>query len=328
MGAPQGSPCSRPASSASLWPSWRCACCRCSSPRGRRRRGSRKVASFLAVRNVARRPGGMRLVVLLTVAVGLAVFAVNASAVAAQQRAQEAAAQVGASTVVALSGVTPTTASEKVRGVDPEGAWAMVATQLPLTSSEALLAVDSSRLVAVTSWTPDPAAGTVSSVAAALHPPALPPVVVRGRLTLHVSLASQVADDAGPRNPGLPLESFPTTLAVSVREPDGRVSLVDVGTLREGDQKLSADLPGCASGCLLRSFVLQHLGEFTETDSHVALTGLADDGGPLALPGTPDTWRAGLAPEDLIAPDLIVAPTVAGDPDGVTIDLTAAERTR
>ena len=238
----------------------------------RRTRASRRVASFLAVRNVGRRSGGMRLVVLLTVAVGLAVFAVDASAVAAQQRTAEADAEVGAATVVALAGITPTSAMEAVQALDPDGAWAMVATQLPLTSGQALLAVDSSRLGSVSAWTPDAAAGTVESVAADLHPPGLPPVVLHDRLTLHTTFESaptrQRRRAERPGRAGV----VPTSLSVTVREPDGRVTSVDLGTVTLGEHELSADLPGCGEGCLLRSFVVQHLGTFTETSSRLLLS--------------------------------------------------------
>jgi len=65
---------------------------------------------FLAARQVARRPAGLRLAAMLAVAVGLASFGVSGEAVAAGNRDARAQAELGAQRVVAM---------QFERGVDP-----------------------------------------------------------------------------------------------------------------------------------------------------------------------------------------------------------------
>ena len=106
-----------------------------------RTRRSPRVASFLAVRSLARRPAGLRLVSLLIVAVGLATFAVDAWAVAGQTRAEQADLEVGAPTVDNVTASSPAALLAAVRKLDPEGTWAMAAIQ----SDAGVIALDSSR---------------------------------------------------------------------------------------------------------------------------------------------------------------------------------------
>ena len=63
-------------------------------------RRSPRVAAFLSARNTARRPGGLRIVVRLSLSVGLAVFAVDGWVVAATNRQDLAHAEVGAAQVL------------------------------------------------------------------------------------------------------------------------------------------------------------------------------------------------------------------------------------
>ena len=90
-------------------------------------RASPRIGAFLAVRQVLRRPAGLRLAALLAVAVGLAVFAVDAESAAQVNRSRRAALEVGAPTVVGAQfqlGHDPVSAAHKA---DPDGTWAMPA---------------------------------------------------------------------------------------------------------------------------------------------------------------------------------------------------------
>ena len=119
-----------------------------------RTRQSRDVASFLSSRNIARRPSGLRIVVLLSLAVGLAVFAVDGWTVAAANRADLARADVGAAEVLHVHAASPGALLSAVAKADPSGTQAMAATSAD-NGAGGLLAVDSARLGAVAAWDPD-----------------------------------------------------------------------------------------------------------------------------------------------------------------------------
>lgn len=116
----------------------------------RRSRASHRVATFLASRQVGRRPAGIRLATLLAVAVGLAAFAVAGESVASTNRQHRAQGELGAAQVLTIQrqpGHDPVAA---VRAADPDGRWAMAAgTWLPDGGDSVtgtVLAVDSTRL--------------------------------------------------------------------------------------------------------------------------------------------------------------------------------------
>src|SRR5579884_296206 len=130
---------------------------------------SRRVAPFLALRQVARRPGVLRSARVLVVALGLACFATSAWSVARGNRASVAAFDIGAPTVVT---VTPqgTGLEQAVDRADPRGRFAMAAVSL-VTPSSQVLAVDARRLPAVAAWPRGISREGVRAISRALHPP-------------------------------------------------------------------------------------------------------------------------------------------------------------
>ncbi len=293
--------------------------------RVRRTRGSRRVSTFLAVRNVARRPGSSRLVVLLTVAVGLAVFAVDGAAVAAEQRVAQAEVEVGAPQVVLLTGGSVGATLAAARAVDPDGAWAMAAVQA-VSGEPDLLAVDSQRLAAVSVWTPQPSGRTLADVTAELHPPAAPPLVVTGRLDVTATLTSHQGNSDATQEQYQPVDDLqivPTRLSVTTRRPDGRVVTVPMGVVRIGAQQLSVDLVGCDEGCALDGFVVESLGAYAESDTTLVVDDLADADGPLLLPAGEGTWRVGITGRELVDPGLASPASIETVAGGFTVRLTA-----
>ena len=74
---------------------------------------------------MSRRPAGLRLAALLTVAVGLATFAIAGEGVSERNRAARAEVEVGAKQVAAVQFLPlhdPITATHTA---DPDGSWAM-----------------------------------------------------------------------------------------------------------------------------------------------------------------------------------------------------------
>ena len=177
-------------------------------------RRSPRIASFLAVRALARRPSGLRLVTLLVVAVALATFAVDAWAVASSTRSDRASLEVGAPTVYNVSTTSAATLLQDVRALDPKGTWAMAAAQTDV----GVLAVDAPRLANVTTWDGAGLGLSVSRAAALLHPEAGPSLTVYGRLSLSGAAVSKAGHSA-------------MTLGAAIRSPDGVLTTYDFGAL-------------------------------------------------------------------------------------------------
>lgn len=198
----------------------------------RRTRRSRDVAAFLAARNLARRPGSARSVVLLTVALALAVFAVDGWSAAAGTRDHQARQQVGAPTVLHTAFRAPTPFLDAVRRADPGGHEAMAAIQSDPGANGALLAVDASRFGAVTSWNPAWAGTSMSRLVSGLAPAAVP------ALSLHGPQVLVGTDDEPP-----PTAVVAWTLTLRVLGSDGVQSDVDLGPTGTGPHSLTATLP-------------------------------------------------------------------------------------
>ena len=156
-------------------------------------RGSRRIGFFLAIRQVVRRPAGLRLAALLTVAVGLATFAIAGEGVSSANRAARAQLEVGAPEVLSLQFEPKHDPVAAIHRVDPDGKWAMAAaTFLPDGGGSvagAVLGVDTPRLTAVAYSSPRSI--STASIASQLLPASVPkPVTVTGsqlRVTITAS---------------------------------------------------------------------------------------------------------------------------------------------
>lgn len=144
-------------------------------------RAGRRVGLFLALRQVVRRPAGVRLAALLAVALGLATFAVGAESVATTNRDARAALELGATQVLDVSFERRHDPVEITRRVDPEGRWSMaVAAWLPYGGdvTGTVLGVDSARLDAVARWDAVGSPTSAPDVTARIAPELPPPVTI------------------------------------------------------------------------------------------------------------------------------------------------------
>lgn len=114
-------------------------------------RRAQRPAAFLAVRQVARRPSGLRVVLVLATAFGLAVFAVVGDSVFRANRADRALAETGAARVLSVDASAADRLLDLVRAADPGGrsAMAVVTYDGGSRSPLRLVAVDSTRLAQV-----------------------------------------------------------------------------------------------------------------------------------------------------------------------------------
>ena len=249
-----------------------------------RTRASSSVASFLSSRNVARRPGGLRIVVLLTLAVALAVFAVDGWMVAAANRSNVARAEVGSAEVLHVHASSPGALMSTVAAADPSGTQALAAV-VTSNGTGGLLAVDASRLSAVAAWDPAWAGSSSASIAAQLHPaqPAKP-ILVRGSLRFTADFERTSGDTS-------------LLFFVGVRDATGTPSEMLIGPLAPGSASYSLDLPTCReTPCSLMYFSFSHpVGvPATAVSGTVVMTEVRDASGAIDLAsGGPTGWRSG-----------------------------------
>jgi putative ABC transport system permease protein len=151
------------------------------------------LGGFLAVRNIVRRASGVRTTMVLTTAFALAGFAVAAWTVNRGNDQLIASTEVGAPAVLTVSVPPGRDLGAIVDRVDPEGRLsAAVDRYTSLTGGTAglsVLGVQPQRFARVAYWNHSFAAAPLPSLAAALTPPAPPPVTLTGdavRVTVRV----------------------------------------------------------------------------------------------------------------------------------------------
>lgn len=145
----------------------------------RRTAESPRIASFLALRELGRRPTVLRGALPLAAAVTVCLFAVGGYARAASDRSLLAHFQVGAARVADVAVKPGFDLERAVRRVDPSGRQAMAAV-FYRSSYGRLLAVDGTRLAAVATWPRDLSVRSKRLIAERLSARGPAPVEVRG----------------------------------------------------------------------------------------------------------------------------------------------------
>jgi putative ABC transport system permease protein len=234
-----------------------------------RRRG--RIVPLLSAAQLSRRPGGQRLVVVITVAVALLSFAATAWDVAAAARQDAAEDTIGAERVLTVSAPHPTALADAVTKADPAGhSMAVVrASQRFDNNPVELLGVQADRFADVAVWRGH-SHEQVAEIAGRLHPTAADP------LRLGKDLTAEVAVDALPAKPAL-------RLAAIVANPGQPPRTVTLGPLAKGTRNYHATLAGCTADCRLIGLAVGRAAggsdPFTVT---VAVRALSTDTGPLS----------------------------------------------
>jgi putative ABC transport system permease protein len=202
-------------------------------------RNSRWVGTGLATRRLARFQSLSRHVVVLSMAVGLATFAVSGWVVASNNRSVRSAFDVGASTVLNVNVRPGVDFVQAVRKADPSGRRAM-AVAIENSSDGTTLAVDAQRLAAVASWPVSLSTESVASIGRAISRTKAPPVNLSGSaLRVSVDLLKPVAP--------------PAMLQATVFDTGyGTDTTVNLGPLEPGEHQYQASSAGgCQPSCLL-----------------------------------------------------------------------------
>jgi putative ABC transport system permease protein len=252
-----------------------------------RRRGG--TGLFLAVRHIARRPGGTRTTIVLTAAFALATFAIAAFSVDQRNVNRVATTQTGAAAVLTVTAPAGQDLGTIVDRIDPGGGQAAAVDRYAggTDNGAVLLAVQPERFMRVALWPSGSLDRPPASIAAALDP-RVPPAV-----TLPAGSAAVRVRVTGPTGiaPGTDL----TLWVVPVAAQDGGQVPVSLGALHQG--LLSAAVTGCPCRVTMMSIdaptVTPGVKHGSVTLSGLAVrTGGAWTGLPAALVGTTG-WSAG-----------------------------------
>lgn len=296
----------------------------------RRTRRGQRVAPFLALRQVARRPAAMRIIALLTVAVALATFGVDGWLVAARNRDDRARQEIGAATVLQVRAGTGQRLLSVVRRLDPAGRYAMAVQQVTPddpTTSGPLVAVDSTRLARVAAWDRSWAVDDVRVLASRLRPALPAPVLLTGsRLTVQTTSVRIQAAASGQSTETPPPPKL--RLVVTVQSATVGTRDVAVGALAlTGRQTLTAPAP-CRAGCRLAGLRVEQTSVVPgDYFGRLLIRGLAMDGRavPAGL-GTRSRWQAPVSEAQLADPTATPPAAIDGaSAQGLTVALDSMQ---
>ena len=214
---------------------------------------ARHLTSLVVVRPLGRTPSTLLRSAMVSVGVALVVFTTQLAWASARNQDRLADAQAAAGQVLTVQ--LPATADLRrvVDQADPSGRVAMAAEELSGDLNggvSRIIAVDTSRLAAVSAWRATWSGLDARRLAARLRPPSTPPVVLTGRrLTVTVT---GVISIPGPLSQGV--SDLPEPTLAAVVETAGRWSTVELGALLRPTATLSAAIP-CPHGCRLVALV-------------------------------------------------------------------------
>ncbi len=217
----------------------------------RRTSESPRLAVFLAVRQIVRRPAGARVIVLIGVALALATFAIVNWSVADSNRELRALTQAGADTVMTVR--TDRDVHDlrtAVDRADPSG-HSMAAAVVQVDRSTPLLAVDTTRFSGVAAWPPGDSKADLHSILTSLVPN-MPASIAVSDAALRLTLDITELPAVGPK---LQLTAFLTgadhvgvTYTLGTVRPGRHSYRLDVGTLCTAPCRMTglslADKPG------------------------------------------------------------------------------------
>lgn len=285
-------------------------------------RPPRSLSALVVGRHAARTPSALNPAMIIAVGVALAVFATQIFAFSYRNQGLRAAAITGASTVLTVSVPPDVDLLTAVRAADPSGQQAMAVKETAVGESSGvarIVAVDSARLGAVASWSPEWAG--VADLATALRGSAQPPITLRGSQIqidlLAVRSIPQTLPSTSASNAAYPPPPPALVLTVETR---GRWQTVNLGLLNAspsiGSQRLTGRLP-CPQDCrvvalgLLAGADAPYKASFTVAGISTDVAAVGDSATWLRTEGR---WRSQSSNETLPAPTAMATPqgTAAG----------------
>lgn len=289
-------------------------------------RAPRGLTGLVVGRYLARSPSALNPAMIIAVGVALTVFATQVFTWSERNQDLRADAVVGAATVLTVSVADGTDLLTAVRAADPSGRLAMAARDTATSGysgAARIVAVDSSRLAAVSSWSPEWAG--VADLADQLRGPTTEAITLTGKtITLDltgVSVSPQSLPDPSANGA---IDPPPPPVLVLTVTSGGRWQSVNLGRLAVGTkahpQTFTAEVP-CTDGCRLVSI---GLSAPTNQPYRAALTvaSVATDTQPASASAdwlrTDGRWRVQSA--SVIVPDPIALATPRATPQGLAIE--------
>jgi hypothetical protein len=241
----------------------------------------RGVTGFVATRAVSRRREASLVILPLTAALAIAVFAAGVYAAAGSWRTSVAATQVGAD----QSFESPRTLSETValtHHLDPDGRYLMAAGVTIDSDEGEKLVVDSPRLGRVatwpSTWTPGQDGGDIARALA----PAAPPLLFRGA---QVGLTIDNGIDSGSEALGVSLQLMSQGPGIPRR--------VFLGPFPDGVATRTVSAPFCRQGCqILSMFIGGSAATPLAMSGSLDLSELVVDGATQPALVRASAWRA------------------------------------
>jgi hypothetical protein len=269
----------------------------------------------MAALYLARRPGAARLLVVLALVLGTLGFAAASAEVAADGRAAEARWRLGAARVLQVQEASRTELLAAVRAADPEGRYAMAVASAPggNPGDPSVLAVDTTRLAAVSLWAGWYGDRGPAEIAELLRPPAPEPVLVTdGELTAELS-------------PDATTEDGTTSVSLLLAPVAGGPPIeARFGPASADQEAYEATVTGCPDGCRVTGLTVSTTAvgdEFLGTATRAAQVGVTLYGlhqagrevGPAGWLTDPARWRS---PEEGLPTDHLRA---GFDADGLRL---------
>ena len=239
------------------------------------RRRTRSLAAFVSSRAVARRQEGTLVILPITVAVAVGIFALGVSDAAANWRTSVAQTAAPADVVwTSPQGVRQT--HDLARRVDPAGDYLVSASTFSAFGG-LMAVVDTPRMAGIVDWNPTWTEGlTATDIRTLVGPSRVQPIIEGRRVT--------ITADFEPRVPAGEKREVYVELRLESPEAPVRVYL---GPLKPGEQTLSSRVVGCREGCTFSGLnVGRRAGLPVLLDDDLTITSIAMDG--VEVPGALD----------------------------------------
>ena len=251
------------------------------------------VVGYVASRAIARRREGTWVVLPLTAALAIAVFAAGIYSSAANWRASDAATMVGADLAFPVP-IPLLQAFSLTHRLDPNG-HSLMAVGAAADPDGAMVIVDAPRLARVAvwpgSWTSDLDVAQVSEELSPLRPP----LNLAGR-----RLTMTVDNNVDGESDGI-------LLSIDIVKPSGELGHIYIGPYSSGRTTRSAPMPFCDTGCLVTGLSITGPGTLPQVmQGSLAIRDVTVDGASMPY-FTRIGWRG-----DFDASYVYGAPSVTG----------------
>ncbi len=294
---------------------------------GRRLLAGGRASSGAALLQAGRRGTTRWLVPVVTVALCLVVFAVDALAVGDRNRTGRAEAEVGAPTVLTLSSADANLVASTLRSLDPTGRHVtpVAVVRPPNPEAPSTIGVDPAAFRRIALW---PGVDVAKLPWGSLTGPTVAPVEIKGsRVSYDVTSIPLTTTDLSPQGSRVVLDPEPLRLGLQVVRPDGTVDALPLAPLpTKGVKGRQSATVTCEAGCRIAGIGLLSQPGAPSISGIATISGLTVDGQPVDL-GASDRWR-GVSDPDPSDAENPAAIRLDSLPAGTTLNFTSGGQTQ